>query len=301
MHRHLDRADRGPPAAHRQWPLRRRPALSRHARSGIRAQPARACRDPRHRYHRGAPARAGIHAVLTLADLAPFLAQERLPLQFRTAQLPPDVTPLVLAKNEVAFVGEAVAVVIAESRYVAEDAAALVVVDYEPLPAVSDCRQALEPTAPRTHRSRASNLLLEFRQSYGDVTDAFARAAHRVRVALKQHRGGAHSIEGRGAIAAYDANEDRLTLWSSTQLAHEVRAFLMLLLRPRREPNPRRGAGCRRRLRRQVRDVSGGSDACRRLPAAAPAAQMDRRPPRAFSRRGPGARSILGPGSRLRR
>ena len=174
--------------------------------------------------------RAGIHAVLTLADLAPLLTQERLPLQFRTAQLPPDVTPLVLANNEVAFVGEAVAVVIAESRYVAEDAAALVVVDYEPLPAVSDCRQALEPGAPRTHRSRASNLLLEFRQSYGDVTDAFARAAHRVRVALKQHRGGAHSIEGRGAIAAYDANEDRLTLWSSTQLAHEVRAFLMLLL-----------------------------------------------------------------------
>ncbi len=50
------------------------------------------------------------------------------------------------------------------------------------------------------------------------------------RVDLKQHRGGAHSIEGRGALAAYDANEDRLTLWSSTQLAHEVRAFLMLLL-----------------------------------------------------------------------
>ncbi|HEX7203925.1 MAG TPA: molybdopterin cofactor-binding domain-containing protein, partial [Xanthobacteraceae bacterium] len=173
----------------------------------------------------------GVHAVFTLADLAPLLAQERLPLQFRTAQLPPDITPLVLAKDEVAFVGEAVAVVIAQTRFIAEDAAALVAVDYETLPAVSDCRQALAPGAPRAHHARASNLLTEFRQSYGDIADAFARAPHRASVKLKQHRGGAHSIEGRGAIAVYDVNEDRLTLWSSTQLAHEVRAFLMMLLR----------------------------------------------------------------------
>jgi aerobic carbon-monoxide dehydrogenase large subunit len=173
----------------------------------------------------------GVHAVYTLADLLPLLAQERLPLQFRTAQLPPDVTPLVLAKDEVSFVGEAVAVVIAQSRYIAEDAAALVEVDYEPLPAVSDCRQALAPGAPRVHNARPSNLLIEFKQAYGDVGGAFARAPHRASVHLKQHRGGAHSIEGRGAIASYDVNEDRLTLWSSTQLAHEVRAFLMTLLR----------------------------------------------------------------------
>ncbi len=172
-----------------------------------------------------------VHAVLTLADLRPLLTHERLPLQFRTAQLPADVTPLVLAKDEVSFVGEAVAVVIAKSRYLAEDAAALVAVDYEPLPAVSDCRQALAPEAPRAHRVRASNLLVEFKQSYGDVAGAFARAPRRVSINLKQHRGGAHSLEGRGALAVYDTNEDRLTLWSSTQLAHEVRAFLMALLR----------------------------------------------------------------------
>jgi carbon-monoxide dehydrogenase large subunit len=172
----------------------------------------------------------GVQAVLTLADLAPLLTQERLPLQFRTAQLPPDITPLVLAKDEVAFVGEAVAVVIARTRYLAEDAAALVAIDYAPLPAVSDCRRALAPDAPRVHRARPSNLLTEFRQSYGDVADAFARAPRRASVHLEQHRGGAHSIEGRGALAAYDDNEDRLTLWSSTQLAHEVRAFLMSML-----------------------------------------------------------------------
>jgi len=172
----------------------------------------------------------GVHAVFTLADLKPLLTAERLPLQFRTAQLPPDITPFVLAKDEVSFVGEAVAVVVATTRYAAEDAAALVVVDYEPLPAISDCRDALAPGAARAHRGRSSNLLVEFRQSYGNIAEAFARAPHRAALMLKQHRGGAHSIEGRGGLATYDANEDRLTLWSSTQLAHEVRAFLMTLL-----------------------------------------------------------------------
>src|SRR5204862_1297216 len=170
---------------------------SPHAHAAIRAIDANAARRL-----------PGVHAVFTLADLAPLLAQERLPLQFRTAQLPPDITPLVLARDEVSFVGEAVAVVIAQSRYIAEDAAALVAVDYEPLPAVSDCRQALAPGAPRVHRARASNVLTEFKQAYGDVADAFARATHRASVNLKQHRGGAHSIEGRGAIASYDVNED---------------------------------------------------------------------------------------------
>ena len=173
----------------------------------------------------------GVHAVLTYADLAPLLTAERLPLQFRTDQLPADVAPFVLAKDEVAFVGEAIAIVIARSRAVAEDAAALVDVDYEVLPAISDCRAALLPGAPVAHRGKSSNLLVELRQAYGDVAAAFARARHRARVSLKQHRGGAHSMEGRGAVAIYDTNEDRLTLWSSTQLAHEVRAFLMRLLR----------------------------------------------------------------------
>ena len=172
----------------------------------------------------------GVRAVLTLADLMPPLTTERLPLQFRNAQLPPDITPFALAKDEIAFAGEALAVVIAEARYLAEDAISLVAVDYEPLPAVSDCRAALALGVPLAHRSRNSNLMLEIRQSYGDIAGAVARAPHRLSLSLKQHRGGAHSIEGRGAVAAYDGNEDRLTLWSSTQLAHEVRGFLMRLL-----------------------------------------------------------------------
>ena len=94
-------------------------------------------------------------AVLTLADISSQLSNERLPLQFRGAKLPPDITPFVLAKDEVAYVGEAVALVIADSRYLAEDATAMVHVDYEILPAVSDCRIAAEPGAvPRVHLKR---------------------------------------------------------------------------------------------------------------------------------------------------
>src|SRR5687768_7231347 len=150
----------------------------------------------------------GVHAVLVLADLMPQLTDERLPLQFRNAPLSPDITPFVLAKDEVAFVGEAVAVVIAQSRALAEDAAALVDVNYDPLPAVADCRAAIAPGAPLAHRGRKSNVMTEIRQSYGDVEGAFARAPHKVAVNLKQHRGGAHSIEGRGAVASYDGNEE---------------------------------------------------------------------------------------------
>jgi carbon-monoxide dehydrogenase large subunit len=172
----------------------------------------------------------GVAAVLSFADLAPHLTQERLPMQFRSSALPSDCTPYPLAKDEVAYVGETVAVVIAHSRYAAEDAAALVGVDYEVLPAVADCRQALDPDAPRVHEHRKSNVLTEMHQNYGDVEAGFQKAQHRFAVRLKQHRGAAHSIEGRGVLASYDAGEDRLTLWSSTQLAHEVQSFLMQML-----------------------------------------------------------------------
>ena len=173
----------------------------------------------------------GVAAVFTIDDLRTLLADDRLPLQFSAAKLPPDVTPFVLAREEVAYVGEAVAVVIADTRFTAEDAAALVDVDYEVLPAISDCRAAMAPGAHQARRARRSNVLLTLHQSYGDIDAAFADAPHRASVNLKQHRGVAHSIEGRGALGHYDANEDRLTLWSSTQLAHELRAFLMQMLR----------------------------------------------------------------------
>ncbi len=179
---------------------------------------------------RAAAAVAGVHAVLTLDDLAPHMTGKRLPLGFRSGQLPDDVTPFVLADDEVCHVGESVAVAVADSRYLAEDAAALVDVDYEILPSVAGCRAAAAPDAPRVHAARPSNVLLEFCQSYGDCGAAFAAAAHVAHARFVQHRGGAHSIEGRGAVARYDPLEDRLTLWTSTQMSHEVRAGLVKCL-----------------------------------------------------------------------
>ena len=172
----------------------------------------------------------GVHAVYTLAELRPVLTADRLPLQFPSSVLPPDISPFILASREVSYVGEAVALVVAENRYTAEDALALIETDIQELPAISDCRDALARDAPDVHVHRKGNVLIDFVQSYGDADAAVAAAPHRLTVNLKQHRGGAHPIEGRGLVASYDAANDLLTVWNSTQLAHEARYFIMLLL-----------------------------------------------------------------------
>ena len=177
-----------------------------------------------------ARAAAGVHAVFCFDDLRPHFMQDRLPLELRLDPLPPNITPFPLAKDEVVFVGEAVAVVIADSRYAAEDAAVLVAVEYEPLAAITDCLQAIQPGAPRADTRKQSNVIKEFRQAYGDVEAAFASAPRRTRLALKTHRGCAHSIEGRAVLANYDPVEDRLTVWDSTQESHDVRGSLITML-----------------------------------------------------------------------
>ena len=127
-------------------------------------------------------------------------------------------------------VGEPIAIVVAKNRYVAEDAAALVDVDYEPLPAVADARLALEPGSPKAHARAPHNLLAEFDIAYGDVDAAFANAPYVFKERLWQHRGGGHSLECRGAVARYDALEERLTLWSSTQTPHTAMRLLADIL-----------------------------------------------------------------------
>jgi len=87
-------------------------------------------------------------AVYGARDLFGQLTSWRMPLGFPLAALPDDTTPFVLAEHEVAFVGEAIAVVVADSRHIAEDAAARVAIEYEVLGAVVDCRDALRPDAP---------------------------------------------------------------------------------------------------------------------------------------------------------
>jgi aerobic carbon-monoxide dehydrogenase large subunit len=172
----------------------------------------------------------GVHAIYTLAELRPLLTADRLPLQFPSTILPRDISPFILADKEVAYVGEAIALVVADNRYIAEDALALIDVDIQELPAVSDCRDAMAGDSPDVHVHRRGNLLVEFVQSYGNADTAVAAAPHRLTINLKQHRGGAHPIEGRGLVASFDAANDLLTVWNSTQLAHEARYFIMTLL-----------------------------------------------------------------------
>jgi carbon-monoxide dehydrogenase large subunit len=172
----------------------------------------------------------GVTAVFDGRDIAARLMQERLPLGYPTASLPTNITPFVLAVDEVCFVGEAVAMVIAQSRSVAEDGARMVVVDYEMLPAVADCRQALAPDAPKVRLSASSNLLSRFKIGYGDCEQAFAGAAHVFRESIHQHRGAAHPMEPRGAVAAFDPTFGSLAFWSSTQMPHALLHALTTML-----------------------------------------------------------------------
>ena len=170
-----------------------------------------------------ARAMTGVTAVYTAADLAKTLLRLRVPLAFPPGKLAEDAMPFVLAPREVCHVGEAVAVVVASSRYLAEDAVDRVVVDYEELPAVVDPRKALAADAPKACVESASNLIIRFQVGYGDCAREFALARHVFRETLFQHRGVAHPIEGRGILAYADPGTATLTIWSSTQLAHELR------------------------------------------------------------------------------
>ena len=169
----------------------------------------------------------GVHAVFSYADLAPLLTKNLIPPDNPKLKFAESTKAIVLAEEEVCYVGEIVAIVLADSRYVAEDAVALIDVTYEVLPSVSDCRDALAPDAPRVHRDAPDNVVARFRTEYGDCRPAFAAAAHVLALSLKQHRGSGHPIEGRGIVAQFDPSTEGLTVWSSTQGSHRVRNTLV--------------------------------------------------------------------------
>src|SRR5438067_9459348 len=175
-----------------------------------------------------ARALAGVHAVLTLDHLAPVLLQRRM-VRHSNSGTPLDrYWSFALADAEVSYVGEAVAMVLAENRYLAEDAAAMVAVEYDVLASVADARAAIERAAPAVRRELNSDIAAAYKITYGDVETAFAGAAHVFHEELWQHRGGAHPIEGRGILAEW--REDSMTVWASTQKAHDLFQSLTALL-----------------------------------------------------------------------
>ena len=136
----------------------------------------------------------------------------------------------LLAHDKVRHVGEAVAIVVAETRHQAEDAAELARLDLEELPAVVDPEAALHEDSSIVHDRFQTNLIGAFSVGRGNADAAMARAPHRLRRRFRHHRYAAVPMECRGVVSAYDSRNDTVTIWSSTQVVHWVRREAATLL-----------------------------------------------------------------------
>jgi carbon-monoxide dehydrogenase large subunit len=157
----------------------------------------------------------GVHLVLTAADLGAL--DQPSPLLIPHPGLTHARTQRPLATDEVRYAGELVAFVVGEDRYVAEDAAGLVDVRYEPLPVVGDLEAAGAPGGPLVHADVPGNAAARVVQQVGDPDAAFAGAAHVLRERLHIERSCGSPIEARGVVAEHDARTGLLKVWSSTQ------------------------------------------------------------------------------------
>jgi carbon-monoxide dehydrogenase large subunit len=168
----------------------------------------------------------GVVAVYTAADL-PF-GQTDLPILIPHPNLTHGRTQRCLASQIVRYAGEAVAFVVAESRYIAEDAADLVEVDYEPLPVVIT-PEAGAAAVHLVHDDVPGNVAAELIQESGDVQSALASAPHYKRLHLRFERGAANPMEARAVWARWSQPEHRLTVYDSTQSPTSIRGGLAVL------------------------------------------------------------------------
>ncbi|WP_370618275.1 aerobic carbon-monoxide dehydrogenase large subunit [Mumia sp. Pv 4-285] len=166
----------------------------------------------------------GVVAVYTYDDLTGAMA-EPLPLLIPHPDLTHGRTQYALAKDEVNYVGEAIAMVVAVDRYVAEDAAGRIVVSYDFLPPVVglDAARAAEHLV---HADVPDNVAATSTQATGDAMAAIARAPHRLALDLDVERSACTPLEGRGTVAKWDTDNGRLEVWSSTQTSTGVRAAI---------------------------------------------------------------------------
>ncbi|TDO14305.1 carbon-monoxide dehydrogenase large subunit [Mycobacterium sp. BK086] len=167
----------------------------------------------------------GVHAVLTAADLNPDVKEAWHAVAGKDV---PDTPRPPLAENEVKFVGDPVAIVIAENRYVAEDAIELIDVDYDPLPAIADFTKAVNADAV-VHEAYPDNVAGGLAGAPPDE-EAFAAAAYVADEQIYQQTHVPVPIETRGLVVEWVAATQELTLWASTQTPHELRAFAARLL-----------------------------------------------------------------------
>jgi len=174
-----------------------------------------------------AQAMPGVREVLTPQDIAgwlkPFQLVHSIPEQKAHSY---DILP----QDKVQYVGQAVAVVVAEDRYLAEDAVEAVQVEYEALSPVLDVEDALRPGSPELYEGWGDNRMLELHVGTADAEQAFAAADLVLEETFRIGRQAAVPMEGRAIVAAYDALGDRLTVWYSTQAPNPFRTMLAAML-----------------------------------------------------------------------
>jgi aerobic carbon-monoxide dehydrogenase large subunit len=179
-----------------------------------------------------ARAREGVIAVYTASDLGDYWKPG--PLLVSPPPIPGlvfnAVTQVPLARDKVRHVGEPIAMVVATSRYVAEDAVEDIVVDVEPLEAVVDLERALAPEAPLIHENLGSNLAAHAVQRKGDYQSARQRAALVISRRFHYDRGASAAIETRGVVASWDPVGEQLTIWDTTQAPIPIRNGLAGML-----------------------------------------------------------------------
>ncbi|WP_344006256.1 aerobic carbon-monoxide dehydrogenase large subunit [Nocardioides lentus] len=170
----------------------------------------------------------GVHAVFTHEDLSGPMA-EPLPLLIPHPALTHGRTQYALARDEVNYVGEAVAFVVATDRYVAEDAVGRVRVTYDVLPAVVGI-EAARAAERLVHDDVPGNLGARLEQQVGDAPAAVAAAPHRLSLDLDIERSACMPLEGRATVARWEPALDRLQVWTSTQSSTGVRAAVAVKL-----------------------------------------------------------------------
>jgi carbon-monoxide dehydrogenase large subunit len=167
----------------------------------------------------------GVHAVYTYDDLDGKFA-DPLPLIIPHEAIADGRTQYALARDEVRYVGETIAMVVARDRYVAEDAADAIVVHYEPLPVVAGIETAQGDA--RVHTDRADNVVARVSEEHGNVDAAFAAAPHVFAWHLEIERSAATPLEGRAIVARFD-DEGALLVHDATQAPTGIRAGLSRL------------------------------------------------------------------------
>src|SRR5580658_9113955 len=172
--------------------------------------------------------REGVIAVYTAEDLGPYWRPG--PLLVPPPPVPGIVfnlrTHVPLAKDTVRCAGEPIAIVVAESRYIAEDALDDIEVELEILPAVVDLEKALEKGSPHVHDDLGTNVAAHVHQAKGDYAKAAAKAHLTLKRRFRYEHGISSPIETRGVVAQWDARAEHMTVWDTTQAPVFVRNVL---------------------------------------------------------------------------